>query len=239
MLTLYQIRRAWGIPNISPYCTKLETYLRMADIPYVIADDSMPFRRAPRAKVPFVAFEGRLIADSSVIIDELKGRLGDTVDAHLRSEQKALGHLVQRTLEEGTYWAILYVRWYDDQNFEIVRRDYFEGSLGPLLRWVVPDLIRKRVLAALHGQGTSRHDRQWVLATVRRDIDSVAQVLGDKPYLLGDRPSSYDAVLYAFASAMWMTPFAKDVPAAPENLAAHMRRMHERYFPELAGSSAS
>jgi glutathione S-transferase len=238
MLTLYQIRRAWGIPNISPYCTKLETYLRMADIPYQVADDDLPFRRAPHAKVPFVAFEGRLIADSSVIIEELKQRLGDTVDVHLTQEQRALGHLVQRTLEEGTYWgAVLYVRWYDAANFERVRRDYFEGTMGPLLRWVVPDLIRKRVLSALHGQGISRHDRRWIFALVQRDFESVAHVLGDKPYLLSDKPSSYDAVLYAFSSAIWLTPFAKDLPPAPENVAAHMRRMHERYFPELRAGS--
>ena len=32
MLKLYQFERTWGIPNLSPFCCKIETYLRMADI---------------------------------------------------------------------------------------------------------------------------------------------------------------------------------------------------------------
>ena len=36
MLTLYQFERTWGIPNLSPFCCKIETYLRMANIDYTI-----------------------------------------------------------------------------------------------------------------------------------------------------------------------------------------------------------
>ena len=37
-LTLYQPPgRAWNTPNISPFCAKLECYLRMTEIPYKVA----------------------------------------------------------------------------------------------------------------------------------------------------------------------------------------------------------
>ena len=85
MLTLYQTQRAWNAPNISPFCTKLETYLRMADIPYTIAPGNFPFQKAPKGKVPYILFEGRLISDSSRIIALLNERLGDTVDGHFTS----------------------------------------------------------------------------------------------------------------------------------------------------------
>ena len=34
VITLYQPPSAWGIPSLSPFCTKVETYLRMVDLPY-------------------------------------------------------------------------------------------------------------------------------------------------------------------------------------------------------------
>ena len=35
MIKLYQYSPAFGLPNASPFCMKLETYLRMAQLPFV------------------------------------------------------------------------------------------------------------------------------------------------------------------------------------------------------------
>jgi glutathione S-transferase len=233
MLTLYQTQRAWKAPNTSPFCTKLETYLRMADIPYQLAPADRPFGRSPRGKVPYILFEGQLLADSSRIIAHLKERLGDVLDGNLSAAQQALGHLVQRTLEENSYWAILYQRWHDDANWEVTRRVLFGSMMSAPLSWVIPDLSRRRVLGTLFAQGTSRHDRSWVLGGLKRDISAVSLQLGDQPYLFGERPSSFDAVIYAFTSSIWKTPFGAELGAPPANIGAHLERIHQRYFPEL------
>lgn len=233
MLTLHQTPRAWNAPNISPFCTKLETYLRMADIPYEIAPGNFPFQKAPKGKVPYILFEGRLLSDSSRIIALLKERLGDTVDAHLTEVQRDRGHLLQRMLEEGTYWALLHQRWVDDASFELLRRTVFDSALSAPLRWIAPDLIRRRILTALYMQGTSRQEPEVVLQTARRDLEVVSRLLGEGPYLFGERPSSFDAVLYGITSSIWKTPFGERFGPAPDNVAAHLERMHQRYFPEL------
>ena len=62
MITLNQFARVWGIPNPSPFCTKVETYLRMAGIPYEVADAVPP--QAPKGKLPYITDGGRKIADS-------------------------------------------------------------------------------------------------------------------------------------------------------------------------------
>jgi glutathione S-transferase len=236
MLTLYQPPRAWAAPSTSPFCTKLETYLRMADIPYKIESSGALLRKAPWGKVPYIALDGEVISDSSRIVTHLKERLGDTVDVHLDAAQHALGHLIQRTLEEGTYWCLLFDRWCPDAHFELVRDALFNHF--PALRWLVPDLVRRRVLGALYAQGTSRHEPAWIYASVARDLDAIARQLGDRPYLFGDKPSSYDAVLYGFSSAIWKTPFAKSFGEGPANVRAHLERMHQRYFPELSATPA-
>lgn len=52
MIKLYQFERTWGIPNLSPFCCKIETYLRMAGIEYDIKS-VLPFS-APKGKLPFI-----------------------------------------------------------------------------------------------------------------------------------------------------------------------------------------
>ncbi len=42
MITLHQFARVWDIPNLSPFCSKVETYLRMAGIPDKVADAIPP-----------------------------------------------------------------------------------------------------------------------------------------------------------------------------------------------------
>ena len=62
----YQFRPVWGLPNASPFCMKLETYLRMAALPYHVAKNA-DVRKAPKKKLPFIDDGGKVIADSGFI----------------------------------------------------------------------------------------------------------------------------------------------------------------------------
>lgn len=232
MITLYQAPRAWRCANVSPFCIKLEAYLRMADIPYEVkAGDP---RKAPKGKVPYVRHQGQLIGDSSEIIARLKRDLGDPLDARLTKEQHALGYLIQRTLEEGFYWVSVYGRWVPDASFEEMKRALFRSFMGPPLIWLVPDLVRKRVLGTLYSQGTTRHASEDIYAMGQRDMAAVETMLSDTPYLFGEEPTSYDAVIYAFSSAVWHSPFAAQHGACPPKVKALMERVHARYFSDIA-----
>ncbi len=60
----------WGrIPNMSPFCVKLETFLKMAQLPYKTA--APHFKKAPTQKIPYIEIDGQLIGDSGLIIDFL------------------------------------------------------------------------------------------------------------------------------------------------------------------------
>ena len=50
-MKFYQFERKWGIPNLSPFCCKTETYLRMANIEYEIKV-TLP-SEAPKGKLPY------------------------------------------------------------------------------------------------------------------------------------------------------------------------------------------
>ena len=53
MIKLYQFEPAFGLANASPFCMKLETYLRMAALPFEIPCASLRhLQKAPKGKMP-------------------------------------------------------------------------------------------------------------------------------------------------------------------------------------------
>ncbi len=102
MVILYQLERTWGIPNLSHFCCKTETYLRMADIEYAVKATLPLF--APKGKVPYIEDGDLKLADSRFIVRHLKAQYKD-LDEDLTSAESALSLAMQRLLEEHLFWA--------------------------------------------------------------------------------------------------------------------------------------
>lgn len=230
--------RPWGMPNFSPFCTKLETYLRMAEIPHEVRDADP--RGAPKGKMPYAELDGRPVADSQVIIDALAPSHRG-LDAHLTPEQQATGHCVRRMLEEATYFVVLYARWLDEESFRVLAPEF--GKLFPaVLRPILFPIIRRKIRSTLQLQGTGRHALADACAGGARDFDAISAILGANEYLLGDRPSSYDATVFAFLEATLGFPYDSPLRvhvAGKTNLVAYRARMRGRYFPELEEQAPS
>lgn len=228
MIHLYQGPRAWGLPNVSQFSVKVETYLRLAEIPYeAISTDP---RRAPKGKLPWIEHDGRAIGDSGLILEHLKARFGDPLDAHLTAAERARGHLVRRMLEESTYFVSLYARWMEDENFAQVSRVLFAALPAPV-RLIAPPLVRKRVKSALLAQGYGRHRPEEVYALGLRDLEALAEVLADAPFLLGERPTSYDCTVYAALAGLIVPPLPSPLQAAARaepRFGAYVERMQSR-----------
>src|SRR5262245_59854329 len=98
-LIVHQLPGAWGLPSISPFCLKLETYLRIAQIPFRSVVDATPFR-GPKRKLPWIEHEGRVIGDSGFIIEYLETRFSRDPDATLSASERAVAHAFRRLIEE-------------------------------------------------------------------------------------------------------------------------------------------
>lgn len=234
MITLYQFPPGFGLPNASPFCMKVETYLRMAGLRYRLDNRGLVLR-APKGKLPFIEDGTERIADSGLIIDYLKGRYGDPLDAELDSGQRACATAFQRLMEEHLYWAVLYTRWFTPSGWALTRDVFFGGMRWPLGA-IVPPLARRGLRRQLWGHGMGRHPEDQIMALGRADILAVAEFLADKPFLLGDRPSAADACAFAFlANLLWApleSPLKLQAAALP-NLDAYCRRMQARYFDDM------
>ena len=108
------------LSTLSPPSTKLEAYLKFFKIPYEVVP-VMNTDDAPRKKVPYIVVGDVKITDSDLIINYLKRTQFDP-DAKLTPEQRALGHLVQRTLEDHLYWIVVYYEFNDQKGWDFLLR---------------------------------------------------------------------------------------------------------------------
>jgi glutathione S-transferase len=124
MITLYQFARTWGIPNLSQFCAKVETYLRINKLPYKIVE-TLPLK-GPRGKLPYIEDDSHKLSDSRVIVNYLKATYGDNDKAMLSPEQQGIAKSFQRLLEEHLYWIGMVTRWnYTEENWQINKQGIF------------------------------------------------------------------------------------------------------------------
>jgi len=231
MIKLHQFAPAFGLPNASPFCMKLENYLRMTGLPYTLVN-SGDVLKAPKRKLPYIDDDGTIVSDTSFIIDYLKSKYGDPLDAALSPRDRAIATAFQRLLEENLYWAVVQTRWVQDDGWALTKSAFFDALPVPL-RWIVPPLARRGILSEMRGQGMGRHSAEEIHAIGCRDLTALADFLADKPYMLGEQPSSLDASGYAFlANLLWApvdSPIRRHALARPE-LEAYCQRMKARYY---------
>ncbi|MFO1125299.1 MAG: glutathione S-transferase family protein [Methylocystis sp.] len=233
-ITLYCFRPVAGLPDASPFVMKTMVLLKMAGLDYV--EDRRGFSKAPKGKQPYIDDDGEIVADSSFIRFHIERKYGKDYDAHLSDEQKAVGWCVEKMCEEHFYWIVVRMRWMDDANFKRGPARFFDSApaiIRPLAKW----FIRRRIAKSLWAQGIGRHSTAEVDELGVRDIDALATLIGDKPYLFGDAPCGADATVFGFLASV-LAPMAdgavRDAAMAKPNLVAYRDRIMQAYFSKTA-----
>lgn len=233
MLTLVQFAPCWGLPSPSPFCLKVETFIRMASIEYCVESRTTPYK-TPRSQLPFIKDEGQEIPDSEAILAYLDKHYELSLDEFLSEKDLAIGIAVKRLCEHHLYWALFYSRWYDKQDWSKIKKEFF-SSVPLIFRSTVSGLARKSALISLNRQGFGRLPRETVYEKGQQDIDALAIILGDNNYMLGHQPSSYDASAFGVLANILYPPFSTNLKSALRqrpNLIAYCERMKSIYFSE-------
>lgn len=232
-LIAYHLPGAWGLPSVSPFCLKLDGWLRMAGIEHRSVTAGSPFG-GPKGKAPWIEHDGHKIGDSTFIIQYLKERLGVDPNAHLTAEQQAMALAIQRMIDENLYWVMVNDRWNTPENWPILKSTVL-GDIPAPLRLVLAPIARRGVLKQLKGHGMGCHSAEEIAAIGKRDLDALAVILDDKPWFFGDMPSEIDAVAYGQLANIYCVGFSspmKAVIAGHPNLVAFIDRFRERFYPE-------
>lgn len=232
---VYVYGPAWGFPDISPFVTKVLFYLKIQGFPFT-TEVSSP-RKAPRGKLPHVEVNGTSISDSSQIIKHLEALHHLPMDSWLSPDQRAVSYAAQGMLEGQQYFIGLCARWQYEDGFATYRPillEYFKklgvpSFLGPL----IAGKTRKAVIQQAMLQGAGRMTREEHQETTHSNLEALDIILGDKPYMLGDRPCLLDCSVGAFMALSLIEDFqhviAQEYRKFPR-LQNYGRRMHQLYL---------
>ncbi len=234
MITLYTFGRAFGLPDPSPFVTKAEVLLKLANLQYRM--DTGGFGKAPKGKLPYLSDGGVIVADSTFIRRHLETRYKIDFDLGLSRHARGVAWAVEKMLEDHVYWGVMRERWLDGANFDRRPRRYFDAAPLPI-RLLAMFKVKRDIRRTLHLHGLGRHTPDEITELMRRAIQALADVLADKPFLMGDVPCGADATAFSFAASMLCPHFEGPIRRLAEahpTLIAYRDRGMARWFPELA-----
>ncbi|KAI8514174.1 hypothetical protein Bbelb_084980 [Branchiostoma belcheri] len=214
-----------AIPCLTPFGIKLETYLRMADIPY---EPMRGFSYGPKGKIPWIEYNGEAMGDSGLILEFLNREKGVDLNQSLSAADKAVSRAFTKMVEENTYWGMAEVRWIDD--FDKVQ-ELCEAS------WLFVFFlrgVRSKVKQTMWAHGIGRHSRDELQGIIEKDLRAISSFLGTKPYLMGEEPTEVDAAVFGqLSEIVWTTSGSylhRIVTVDCPNLLAYCNRIKDRYW---------
>ena len=238
------------LPNLSPFCLRLQALLAAARVPHEVKRTNSFHPKT--GKLPAMVFpEGEeSVADSQLclerlVADDLPCPKGNAfgidslaqLDDHLDAEALALGNAVDVLCSRSLYNWTTALRWKD--HAYLARHFFF--TIPALIRGPIVAMIARGVVKNLWERDVTRISPEAQLAAAKRDLDSAAVMLGDDEFLFGaERLSSYDITLYSFI-VQYLHSGLEDVadPAgatlvayakSKKNLVRHAKRVHALCF---------
>lgn len=238
MIRVFNFHPAWGLPSPSAFAVKLETWLRMSGIPYECEYVQRPMD-SPKGTIPWIEDGETVMADSGFIIEYLKGKHGDQLNDGLSPELLATGHAVRRMLEENLGRIIGYTRWLTDENWPETREVGF-GAMEEPWKSDISEKAREKIREDMILHGIGRHTADEVQSIGLRDVQAVETLLGDKPWLLDDRPREVDATVFGVIVQFIVPPLRcaiSDYARSSLALRGYCDRVLQAYFSEYPAAS--
>ena len=233
MITLFGLGAGFGLPEISPFVTKTEVQLTMAGLAFR-KQRAMP-QASPKGQLPFIDDAGELIADSTFIRAHIEHRYGFDFDSGLDVRARAQAWAFERMIEHHLYFALVGARWVDPVNFAKGPAHFFDGVPADKREKLRED-AQFRVAENYLISGLGRHAPDEDVDLAARSLRALSVQLGDRPYLMGDRPCGTDATAFAVIAGILTPFFDSELRRRTEtfgNLVAYADRMMVQYFPEF------
>lgn len=230
-----------GVMDASPYVSRVEAFLRLLGLRYTKIG-TVPSGVNPRGRVPYANVHGKMIDDSSRIIEYLKEFTGKDPDADLTREQWATGQLIRETIFGTLYWCALYQKFDTVDGREIFRKT-MSARFPPVLDKLIGAFVFRNMHLQLDSIGISKLPYDEIVAKAENCLRALSKILGTKKYILGtSSPTTYDAdcyptlAMYFYDEAqaskhLWVSRVMIECP----NLLSYVDRMRDMLYPELKG----
>jgi len=242
VIYLYQFSRTPLLPSLSPYCLKVETWLRLAGLKYENVDHKMRFR-SKKGQLPFMELNGEEVADSAIIIKELSARYDKNLDAGLTSEQRNVSYAMIAMLENHLIWIIFYWRAKYPDNVLKGYKVNLQHALGlrlpnSILNFFFKITFGRKGTKKLKAHGIGVHSAEEIEEFGKNDLKVLSEMLDCKPFFFGDEPTTLDVVAFAVLSQLHYLskdisyPLRDFMTEKCPNLVGHVSRMKEKCFPD-------
>jgi len=238
---LYQFTRTPVLPSLSPYCLKVETWLRLAGLKYENVDHKMKYK-SKKGQLPFVEVNGEEIADSAIIIKELGTRNNSDLDTGLSPEQKNVAHATISMVENHFAWVVKsFIYNNPDSILQGFKLDLKQTLQKTFPAFILNFLFKRQSKAAakkVRAHGIGVHKPEEIEEFGHNDLTVLSELLGDKKFFFGDSPTTLDVV--AFANLAQVVFMDKEVSYTLRdwmtencsNLVEFCNRVKETAFPD-------
>lgn len=197
---------AWDLPSLCPASVSVEAYLRFSGVSFSVSPCSSP-STSPSGSLPVLEVGDDLIGIGSSgteqswqeewltaasIIAHLRKSRPDTdaaLGAHERALTLAYGTLVESKLTPAT----VYFTWVNKHSWRTYTQAAYGAGLPFPASYLVPWSHRRAVLPHFHNADEDKlaEDAAAVYSAL------ASQLTANGPYLLGSKPSSLDATVFA------------------------------------------
>lgn len=198
----YQLAGTESTSSCSPFCIKVEAYLRLHNIKFERIDTV--FYRGVNGLLPFIELNGKQYADSQFAIFKVAEHFN--IKDYESEEKAAIGRVIDRACDVHTFNCLA--------NFKLgagphMFRAMFSTSSDLFCTLCKPFIKMYYVNGASARIGTTMgpltNEQYKVL--LHRDMHAIQTILGNKPYLLGDKPTLADCTAFSqFGGLHYLAP---------------------------------
>jgi glutathione S-transferase len=211
----------------SPFCMKVRAILDYKGVAY---ESVHPLKargllsRRGTGKVPAIELDGQFITDSTDIAHALDARFPDPPLLPDDPRERGLCHAIEDWADESLYFIGLYYRWFEAEGRKPIPLAFGKSIQGRVAYRYYSRLILKQ----LRGQGTLRKSPEDVARDLERNLDAVEAMLGDGPYVLGDKPYLCDFALWGQLNYLSRTPVGGEAIKRRAAIGAYLERIGTR-----------
>ncbi|KAL0821314.1 hypothetical protein ABMA28_005908 [Loxostege sticticalis] len=202
-------RGEWGLASIDLECLKVLTYMKFIGVPVRVREANNPFF-TPKGRLPVMRDGRKVLTNFEEVVEHLKS-LHYSTDVHLNTIQAAEASAFTQYLRDKLYPAYQYAWWVDEKNYSELTRPTYAKALRIPFNFYYPSRYQnaaKEMIDALYGEHTDlREIEKTIYNEAEKCLKTLSDRLGESEYFFGNRPSSFDATVFAYLAPLVKAPF--------------------------------
>ena len=191
--------------QVSPFAAKVRRCLHFKGVAfrainYGLTGVGKIRKLSPAGKAPVLEHNGRIIPDSTDIIEHLEACYPQRPVYPADPRERAMAHVLEDWADESLYFYDLTMRswpgnatWLAD---DLVMED--SGVMKRVFHRLAPKLIAKQG----RDQGTGRKPQEAVCADAARHFDAIETLVADREWLVGDTLSVADIAVVSMCTVL-------------------------------------